>query len=113
MMLKNPKDFWSGVMFAVIGFAFAIIVKVYDPHAAANARAVLPEVDHVATVDEALAGADIVLHLTEWDEFLALDPEQVGAVVRSRILIDGRNALDPDRWRAAGWTYAALGRPRS
>ena len=29
-MLKNPKDFWSGVMFAVIGFAFAIIVKVYD-----------------------------------------------------------------------------------
>ena len=88
-------------------------VKVYDPHATANAQRVLPEVDHVGSVDAALAGADIVLHLTEWQEFRDLDPERVGGLVASRVLIDGRNALDPERWRGAGWTYAALGRPRS
>ncbi len=40
-----------------------------------------------------------------------MDPEVLGAVVSERRIVDGRNALDPPTWRAAGWTYRALGRP--
>ena len=53
----------------------------------------------------------MVLHLTEWREFRALDPAGLGEVVATRHLLDGRNALDPSLWRKAGWTYRALGRP--
>ena len=54
---------------------------------------------------------DLVLLLTEWDDYRTLDPVSFGAVVDHRRMLDGRNALDPVRWRAAGWTYRALGRP--
>ena len=40
-----------------------------------------------------------------------MDPDALGAVVAERNIVDGRNALDPERWRAAGWHYRALGRP--
>jgi UDPglucose 6-dehydrogenase len=55
----------------------------------------------------------VVLHLTEWAEFRAADPGALGAVVRERNVVDGRNALDVDRWRAAGWRVRALGRPNA
>jgi len=48
--------------------------------------------------------------VTEWPEFRDLDPDELGPVVRRRVLIDARNALDVDRWRAAGWTVHAPGR---
>jgi len=49
--------------------------------------------------------------LTEWDQYLCLDPEKFGALDGARRILDGRNALDPVAWRRAGWTYRALGRP--
>jgi len=52
-----------------------------------------------------------VLLLTEWPEYVGLDPEEVGGHVARRHIIDARNALDPVRWRAAGWTYRGIGRP--
>ncbi|NUP40014.1 MAG: UDP-glucose 6-dehydrogenase, partial [Streptomyces sp.] len=60
---------------------------------------------------EAAQGAHAVLHLTEWAEFRELDPAALGGAVAERRILDGRNALDPERWREAGWTYRALGRP--
>ena len=60
---------------------------------------------------DAIAGADVVLLLTEWAEYRELDPEATGALVAHRRILDGRNVLDPLAWRAAGWTYRALGRP--
>jgi UDPglucose 6-dehydrogenase len=48
--------------------------------------------------------------LTEWPEFVDLDPDELAAVVRSRVVIDGRNCIDTQRWSAAGWTLHALGR---
>ena len=54
---------------------------------------------------------DLVLLLTEWDQYQQLDPDAFGEVVGQRRILDGRNALDPAAWRAAGWTYRALGRP--
>ena len=72
-----------------------------------------PDLRFGADVAETIEGADAVLVLTEWDEFVDLDPETVGKAVRNRRMLDGRNALDPAAWRAAGWTYRALGRPRA
>ncbi|MDQ3112541.1 MAG: UDP-glucose/GDP-mannose dehydrogenase family protein [Actinomycetota bacterium] len=86
-------------------------VQVYDPKAMDNARIRYPDLTYAQSVVEAGAGADVVLHLTEWREFVAMDPDVLGAVVRHKRIVDGRNALDAARWRAAGWTYRALGRP--
>ena len=86
-------------------------VTVYDPAAVDNARARYPELAYAASAVEAARDADVVLHLTEWAEFRDMDPGVLSTVVRRRRIVDGRNALDPARWRAAGWTYRALGRP--
>ena len=47
---------------------------------------------------------------TEWSQYRDVDPERFGTLVAERRILDGRNALDPAAWRAAGWTYRALGR---
>ncbi|WP_406199150.1 UDP-glucose/GDP-mannose dehydrogenase family protein [Kitasatospora sp. NBC_01560] len=86
-------------------------VTVYDPKAMDNARKMFPGLAYAESPLEAAEGAHVVLHLTEWQEFRALDPAELGAVVAERRLLDGRNALNADAWRAAGWTYRALGRP--
>ena len=86
-------------------------VRVYDPQAMANARARFPVLEYAADIETACAGADLVLHLTEWSQFRAIDPEVLGELVAQRKILDGRNVLDAERWRAAGWTYRALGRP--
>jgi len=88
-------------------------VVVTDPTAVDNARRSWPQLHYAATAQEACTGADVVLLLTEWQEYRDLDPSALGAIVRTRQVLDGRNALDPARWRAAGWTYRALGRPRA
>ncbi|NUT44172.1 MAG: UDP-glucose/GDP-mannose dehydrogenase family protein [Thermoactinospora sp.] len=87
------------------------LVSVYDPIALDNARKAHPELSYATSAVEAVRGANLVLLLTEWNEFVQLDPEELGAVVATRKIVDGRNALDPARWRAAGWHYRALGRP--
>ncbi|WP_181786925.1 UDP-glucose dehydrogenase family protein [Streptomyces phytophilus] len=86
-------------------------VTVYDPKGMENARRVFPTLSYAASAEDALRGADIVLHLTEWPEFRALDPGRLAQVVSRPHLIDGRNTLDPVPWRAAGWTFRAMGRP--
>lgn len=88
-------------------------VVVTDPQALGNARSLWPDLRYVAGAEEACAGADVVLLLTEWPQYLALDPEKIGQLVRQKRILDGRNALDRAAWEAAGWTYRALGRPRS
>jgi UDPglucose 6-dehydrogenase len=86
-------------------------VTVYDPKGMNNARRLFPTLAYAETAAEAVRGAHAVLHLTEWREFRELDPAVLGETVTDRVLLDGRNALDPAVWRAAGWTYRAMGRP--
>ncbi|MGW7431885.1 UDP-glucose dehydrogenase family protein [Streptomyces sp. NPDC054861] len=89
-------------------------VTVYDPKGMDNARRLFPTLGYADSALEAVQGADVVLHLTEWREFRdALDPAELGEVVASRVILDGRNALDANRWREAGWVYRAMGRPRA
>ena len=84
-------------------------VTVYDPAALDNARRACPELSYAETLAEAARDARIVLLLTEWAEFADLTPDDLGAVVAQRNMVDGRNVLDPDLWRSAGWNYRALG----
>ncbi|TMR96120.1 UDP-glucose dehydrogenase family protein [Nonomuraea basaltis] len=86
-------------------------VTVYDPIALDNARKAHPELNYGESAVEAVRGAHVVLLLTEWQEFVDLDPEELGAVVATRRIVDGRNALNAEVWRSAGWHYRALGRP--
>jgi UDPglucose 6-dehydrogenase len=87
-------------------------VLCHDPRAIENARHRFPELTYVSTVAEAVREADAVMVLTEWREYRELDPSALGDSVAQRIVIDGRNCLDPVAWREAGWRYRALGRPR-
>lgn len=86
-------------------------VRVTDPHALANAAQLFPELEFAPSVDEAVAGADVVLLLTEWTEYRALTPQQIDPLVRQRRILDARAVLDLQQWRDAGWTARALGRP--
>ena len=70
-----------------------------------------PTLSFADTAEAALVGADAVLVLTEWPEFVAADPRALGELVHQRIVIDGRNCLDAAAWRGAGWTLSSLGRP--
>jgi UDPglucose 6-dehydrogenase len=86
-------------------------VVVTDPQAIDNARASYPDLTFADSALEAATGADLVLLLTEWAEYVELDPETLGDAVRHRRMLDGRLALDPIAWRDAGWVYRSLGRP--
>ena len=86
------------------------VVRVYDPQAMDNARRTYPDLNYAESVAEAAAGAGVVALLTEWDQFREIDPYWLGDIVEVRAIVDGRHALDPVNWRAAGWDYRALGR---
>ena len=86
-------------------------VVVYDPEANVNAHRVYPDLDYVDSLAEAVDGAEVVLLLTEWDEFKDADPLAMGDLVAERRIIDTRNVLDVYAYRSAGWELRALGRP--
>jgi UDPglucose 6-dehydrogenase len=88
-------------------------VTVYDPKGMDNAARLFPTLGYAPTALDAVRGADVVLHLTEWREFRELDPAVLGDSVAKRRLLDGRNALDLQLWRKAGWTVRAMGRPHA
>jgi UDPglucose 6-dehydrogenase len=86
-------------------------VTVYDPEALDNARKAFPLLGYALSAEEALRGADLVLHLTEWPQFREIDPEHAARLVSRPLIVDGRGVLDAGRWTAAGWYFRALGRP--
>jgi UDPglucose 6-dehydrogenase len=87
------------------------IVAVHDPVAMPNAARVRPDLRYADSVHEAAEGADIVLHLTEWADYKAIDPADLRSIVANPVLIDGRCTLDATAWRSAGWTVLIPGRP--
>jgi UDPglucose 6-dehydrogenase len=87
------------------------VVSVHDPVAMPSAARKRPGLRYAPSVFDAAAGADLVLHLTEWSDYRAIDPAALAAVVARRVIIDARCCLDADLWREAGWTVQVLGRP--
>lgn len=91
-------------------------VTVFDPEAMANAQRLFPTLNYAESIEEALRGAEIVLVATEWKEFQELDPEWARTLVAGEpvhgkpIVIDGRNCLNTEAWKSAGWEFRALGR---
>ncbi len=85
---------------------------VFDPQALENSRRLYPTLGYADSALGACEGADLVIIATEWKEFVALDPREVAAVARGRIVLDGRNCLPRERWEDAGFEYRALGRGR-
>ena len=90
--------------------AAGALVTVHDPKAMANAQNRFPVLNFASTIEECVAGAQIVLHLTEWKIYREIDPTTLKNLVSQAIMIDGRNALDREKWLAAGWKFRALGR---
>ncbi|CAI3803257.1 UDP-glucose dehydrogenase family protein [Pseudarthrobacter sp. MM222] len=87
------------------------LVTVYDPEANANAHRLYPDLNYVGSLEEAVANADVVALLTEWEEFRRADPDYLASLVSQRLVVDGRHALDASDYTAKGWEYRALGRP--
>lgn len=87
------------------------VVTVSDPEALRNAERRFPELHYEQSTEVALRRADAILLLTEWQEYRDLDPYEAATLVSATRILDGRNALDSSKWRAAGWTFRGLGRP--
>lgn len=85
-------------------------VSVYDPKANANASQRFPRLAYADSLSDAVADADLILLLTEWDEFRSLSPDTLAVLTPARKIVDARNVLIADQWTAAGWDFAALGR---
>jgi UDPglucose 6-dehydrogenase len=84
-------------------------VVVYDPEANDTAQRMYPTLTYADSVREAVAGSDAVLLLTEWKEFADSDPVELIELVAAPVIIDARNCLDAESWRAAGWLLTGLG----
>lgn len=83
-------------------------VVVTDPAAGPVLQRKRPEITVAANAHDAINNSEVTLLLTEWDVFKNLDPTTLTPA--NKIIIDGRNALDPQVWKDAGWDYYGMGR---
>ena len=86
-------------------------VRSFDPEAIPNAQRVAPELSFADSVETVLEGADIAVLVTEWPEFVSLDPHVVGNLMNHKRMVDARNVLNVSQWREAGFTFESMGRP--
>ncbi|WP_405004518.1 UDP-glucose/GDP-mannose dehydrogenase family protein [Kitasatospora purpeofusca] len=86
-------------------------VTVHDPAAMANARRAYPRLDYADDPAAAVTGAGLLLHLTDWPQYSDADPADFAEHIAVPRVIDARGTLNANRWREAGWTFRALGRP--
>jgi UDPglucose 6-dehydrogenase len=86
-------------------------ISAFDPEGMAEARQLMPDVHYCKSAEEAMTGADAMVLLTEWNEFRALDPHRIRALLRSPVVVDLRNVYNPADMRAAGLQYSSVGRP--
>ena len=85
-------------------------VRAYDPQAMDNARAILPDLEYARDPLDVVEGADLLLILTDWDEFKMQDFRKVGELMKSREILDARNCLEPLAIRRLGFNYEGVGR---
>ena len=85
-------------------------LRIHDPKAAEPALKRFPALNFVENALDIFDGAELVLHLTEWKEYRAIDPVAVKSRAAKANIIDGRNVLDMDAWASAGWRIHAVGR---
>jgi UDPglucose 6-dehydrogenase len=86
------------------------VVSAYDPVAREEARKVLPEIEYAADEYEAANGADVLVFITEWNQFRALDMERIRGLMKVPRIADLRNIYEPADMRAMGFQYVGVGR---
>jgi UDPglucose 6-dehydrogenase len=88
------------------------LVRAFDPEGMQQAKPLLPDgVIYCRDALDAARGADALVVITEWNEFRAIEPAQLAAAMRGRVIIDLRNIYDPAAMRQAGFDYHSIGRP--
>jgi UDPglucose 6-dehydrogenase len=100
----------SSLVLAARLLAEGAIVTAYDPVAEEQARALMPQLGYCEDAFATIADADAVVLVTEWRQFVELDWAAVAEAMKGTLVVDGRNALDPDAVRAAGLLYEGIGR---
>jgi UDPglucose 6-dehydrogenase len=86
-------------------------VRAFDPEGMHEARKLLPDVEFSGGPYDAVEDADVLVILTEWDQFRALDLDRVKQLMRRPAIVDLRNIYRPEEMRARGFEYASVGRP--
>ena len=85
-------------------------VRAFDPQGRRHGEALLPGIEWCDSALDAIRGADVLVLITEWNEFRALDLEAARAAMRGDVLVDLRNIFQPGAARAAGFRYVGIGR---
>src|SRR6266404_7277045 len=86
------------------------LVSAYDPVAADEARKVLPEIEYAEDEYEAVTGAEVLVFMTEWNQFRALDMERIRGLMKAPRIADLRNIYEPTDMREMGFEYVGVGR---
>ena len=86
-------------------------VRAHDPEGMDEARKLLVGIEYCDDAYDALADADALAIITEWNAYRALDMPRVKALLQSPVLVDMRNIYDPESMRDLGFTYVSIGRP--
>lgn len=86
-------------------------VTIHDPVALKNAKEIYTEFNYCDSIINSAINSDAILLLTEWKNYLSVDPSELNELVNNKIIIDARNFLDYNKWISSGWNYKALGRP--
>ncbi len=85
-------------------------IKAFDPVAMDEARHCLPDIEYATDEYDAIADADVLVFMTEWNQFRALDMERVKQLLKSPKIADLRNIYEPDDMRELGFEYVGVGR---
>ena len=87
-------------------------ISAYDPVAMDEAKKLLQNVQFTESIEDCINNSDALVILTEWNEFRSLSPERLKKHMKGNILIDLRNALNPDNFRESGFNLIQIGRPK-
>lgn len=85
------------------------VIKAYDPEAMSVAKEIFPDITYCDNPYDVVKGADCLCILTEWDEFKKLDLKQVKSLLKTPIIIDGRNIFKKTELEAMGFKYKGIG----
>ncbi len=108
----NTDDMRDAPSIEIIGKlqAAGATIRAYDPESMEQARQVLSGIDYADNAYACVEGADILVIVTEWDQFRALDLGRIGAAMKAPLMVDLRNIYRPDEMQAKGFVYVSVGR---
>ena len=85
-------------------------IKAYDPEAMEKAKSILNNVEFCKDPYEAAKDSDVLLLVTEWNEFKEMDLKKIKSLMRNPLIIDGRNIYNPEELKKEGFSYISMGR---